>query len=30
LAPVDKPELKKPIKGRKKWKDMPEMIDDVK
>ena len=22
--------MKRPIKGRKKWKDMPEMIDDVK
>ena len=29
LKPKDKPEMKKPSKGKKKWKQLPEIIDIV-
>lgn len=29
LNPKNKPELKKPSKGRKKWKKLPELIENV-
>lgn len=30
LAPENKPEMVKPVKGKKRWTDFPKVIDDVK
>jgi hypothetical protein len=29
LEPNDKPEMKIPVRGKKKWKKLPQLIDDV-
>jgi hypothetical protein len=30
LKPKDKPEMKKPVRGKKKWKRLPSLIDTVR
>jgi hypothetical protein len=30
LKPKDKPEMKKPVRGKKKWRHLPSLIDTVR